>query len=215
MKQDLKLSEKLFCLAINPESGGVLMGAYGTIGLTLAGSVLVELMKKGLISIDNGVVHLLNPLYQNDEIHEYFMSQIRLRHKPRKARAWIFRFNSKAGKIRKILIRQLVRNSVLRLEEKRFLFIPYHKVYLMDRTLVESIRNEVKETLLDKNNPTEEALTLAMMAAKTNLLIPIIPDKTERKIAASNLKKMPETAVSKAVQETIQMMHTTIIAAST
>jgi hypothetical protein len=214
MKQGLKLSEKLFCLSVNPASGGVFMGAASVLGMTLSGSVLVELMNKGLISIDNGVVHLLNPSYQNDEIHEYFMGPIRLRKKDRKVGTWISWFNGRAGKIQKMYIRHLVRKNVLRLEEKRFLFIPYQKVYLMDRPLVESVSNEVKHTLLGKTEPTERAVILAMMAAKTNLLSRIIPDKAERKIAASNLKKLPETPVSKAVKEVIQMMHTTVMIAT-
>lgn len=213
MKQDLRLSEKLFCLAVKPESGGFYMGVSSVVGLTLSGSVLMELMQKGLISMDNGVVRLLNPSYQNDEIHEFFLSQIRLKNKDLKIRSWIFRFNRSAGKIQKMYISRLVRHNVLRLEEKRFLFIPYDKVYLNDRPLVESIRKEVKNTLMGKNAPGEEAVILALMAEKIHLLKHIIPDKAERKIASSNLKKLPETPAVKAVKEAIQIMYTTIVAA--
>lgn len=190
------------------------MGVSPVLGMTLSGSVLIELMHKGLISIDNGMVHLVNPSYQKDEIHEFFMSQIRLRNKDQKIRTWVFRFNRSAGKIQKMYISRLVRQNVLRLEEKRFLFIPYQKVYVQDRTLVESIRNEVKKTLMGKNEPTEEAVVLAIMAAKINLLKHVIPDKAERKIATSNLRKLPEMPVVKAVKEAIQIMYTTIVGAA-
>lgn len=214
MKQDLKLSEKLFCMAVNPASGGLFMGASATLGIALSGLVLMELMHKGLISMDNGMVNLVNPSYQHDEIHEFFMSQIRLKNKDQKIRTWIFRFNRRGRKIQKMYISHLVRRQVLRLEEKRFLFIPYNKVFLMDRILAESIRNSVKNTLMGKNEPTEEAVTLALMAAKINMLRHIIPDKTERKIAVRNLKILPETPVLKAVKEAVQMMYTTVVASS-
>jgi len=215
MTQDLKLSEKLFCLSVNPKNGGILMNASAALSMTLAGSVFVELIKKELVSIENGVVHLVKPNLQNDEIHEFFLSPIRLREKDRKIRTWISWFNARGRKIRKLFLRDLVRKNVLRIEEKRFLFIPYDKVYLRDRELVESIRKEIETTLLGKTQPSDDAIILAVMAGKTNLLYRIFPERTQRKEAARNLKKLPETPISKAVQEAIQMMHAAVVAAAT
>jgi hypothetical protein len=215
MKQDLKLSEKLFCLSVNPKNGGILMSASAALSMTLTGSVFVELLKKELVSIENRVVHLVNPTVQNDEIHEFFLNPIRLREKDRKIRTWISWFNGRGRKIKKMFIRDLVRKNILRTEEKRFLFIPYTKVYLMDRELVESIRKEVETTLLEKTEPTDDSIILAMMADKTGLMSRIFPERAQRKEAARNLKKLPETPISKAVQEAIQMMHVAVIAATT
>src|SRR5665648_1228549 len=89
MDKTLKLSEKLFCLAVNPKNGGILLNASSALNMTLTGSVFVELMKKDLISIEKGIVHILNPEVQNDEIHEFFMNRIRLRGKDRKMRTWV------------------------------------------------------------------------------------------------------------------------------
>lgn len=215
MERELKLSEKLFCLSVNPKSGGILMNASAALSMTLTGSVFVELIKKDLVSIENGVVHLGKPTLQNDEIHEFFLKPIRLREKDRKIRTWISWFNARGRKIRKLFIRDLVRNNVLRIEEKRFLFIPYDKVYLRDRELVESIRQEVETTLLGKTQPADDSIILAVMAGKTNLMRRIFPERTQRKEAARNLKKLPETPISKAVQEAIQMMHAAVVAAAT
>lgn len=215
MTQDLKLSEKLFCLSVHPKNGGILMNASASLSMTIAGSVFVELIKKELVSVENGVVHLIKPTIQNDEIHEFFLNPIRLREKDRKIRTWISWFNARGNKIRKLFLRDLVLKNVLRIEEKRFLFIPYDKVYLMDRELVESIRKEVETTLLGKSNPSDDSIILAVMAGKTNLLYRIFPDKVQRKQAARVLKNLPETQVSKAVQEAIQMMHAVVIAAAT
>lgn len=215
MNQSLKISEKLFCLSVNPKNGGILMNASAALEMTITGSVFVELTKKELISIEKGVVHLLNPNYQNDEILEFFLNPIRLREKDRKIRTWISWFNNRARKIKKLFIRQLVRKNVIRTEEKRFLFIPYTKVFLMDRELVENIRKEVETTLLGRGEATDESIILSMMAAKTNLMSRVFPERTKRKEATRNLKKLPETPISKAVQEAIQMMHAAVIAATT
>ena len=215
MTQDLKLSEKLFCLSVNPKNGGILMNAAAALSMTIAGSVFVELIKKELVSIENGVVHLEKPTIQNDEIHEFFLKPIRLREKDRKIRTWISWFNARGRKIRKLFLRDLVRKNVLRIEEKRFLFIPYDKVYLRDRELVESIRKEVETTLLGKSTQSDDSIILAVMAGKTNLLQRVFPERAQRKEAARNLKKLPETQVSKAVQEAIQMMHAAVVAAAT
>jgi hypothetical protein len=213
MDKSLKLSEKLFCLAVNPRKGGILLNASSALSMTLAGSVFVELLKKELISIQKGVVHLENTSVQNDEIHEFFLNRIRLRSKDRKLRNWISYFNVRSRKIQKLFIRSLSRKNVLRTEEKRILFIPYEKVYLMDRELVENIRKDVEIALLERTASSDELIILSVMVGKTNLLSRIFPDRERRRQANRNLKNLPETDVSKAVQEAIQMMHAAVYAA--
>ena len=215
MDRSLKLSEKLFCLAVNPKNGGILMSASSTLSMALTGSVFVELMKSELVSIEKGVVHLQNPMIQNDEIYEFFLNPIRLRQKDRKLRNWISYFNVRGRKIRKLFIRSLVQKNVLRTEEKRFLFIPYEKVYLMDRELVENLRKNVETASLGIGVSSDDQLILAVLAAKTNLLSRIFPDRARRKEAERYLKNLPETDISKAVQEAIQMMHAAVVIAAT
>lgn len=215
MKVDLKLSEKLFCLSVNPDNGGFLMNASTTLGITVAGSVLVELMNKGMITFVNKGIHLIKPSVQNDAIHEFFLQPIRQHRKDRKIRNWISWYQFRAHKIRKLFIRELKLKNVLRVEERRFLFIPYEKVFLMDRSLIENIRKEVEDTLLGKVALTEESAILAMMVAKTNLLRRVLPDREQRKIAASFIKNLPDTPVTKAVQEALQLMHTAAYVAAT
>lgn len=211
MEKSLKLSEKLFCLAVNPKKGGIFLNASSALGITLTGSVFVELMNEGVITIQNKAVHLQKTGIQNDEIHEFFLKPIRQREKDRKVRMWISVFNVKNRKIQKLFIRGLVRKGILRTEEKRILFIPYEKVFLSDRNRVELIRKEVEDAALGIGIPTEESLILAVMVAKMNLFPQIIPDRLRRKEALSNLKKLPESVVSKAVQEAIQMVYTAMI----
>jgi len=215
MDRSLKLSEKLFCLAVNPGNGGIFLSASSALSMTLTGSVFVELMKAELVSIEKGVVHLKNPMIQNNEIFEFFLNRIRLRQKDRKLRNWISYFSVRGRKIQKLFIRNLVQKNVLRTEEKRILFIPYEKVYLMDRELVESIRKNVENASLGIGVSSDDTLILAVLAAKTNLLSRILPDRTRRKEAARYLKKLPETDISKAVQEAIEMMHAAVFVAAT
>lgn len=215
MDKSLKLSEKLYCLAVNPKNGGILLNASAALSMTLTGSVFVELLNKELVSIEKGAVHLINSTVQNDEIHEFFLNRIRLRGKDRKMRTWISYFNVRGRKIQKLFIRDLVRKNVLRTEEKRFLFIPYEKVYLMDRELVDTIRRDVENASLGKITPNDDTLILSLMVFKTNLLSRIFPERVRRKEAAWFLKNLPETDISKAVQEAIEMMHAAIFVAAT
>ncbi len=41
MDRSLKLNEKLFCLAVNPKNGGILLNASAALNMTLTGSVFV------------------------------------------------------------------------------------------------------------------------------------------------------------------------------
>ncbi len=214
MDRSLKLSEKLFCLAVNPKNGGIFLNASSTLAMTLTGSVFLELMNKQVISIENGVVHLINPTVQNDEIYDFFLHRIRERAKDRKLRTWISRFNVRGRKIQKHFIRTLVRKNVIRTEERRILFIPYEKVFIMDRELVEKIRMEVENTFLRRSETTDEALILAAMVEQTSLLSRIFPDRARRKEARRFLKSLPQTQIIKAVREAIQMMHAAVFAAT-
>lgn len=212
MDRSLKLSEKLFCLAVNPRKGGLLMSASSTLSMTLTGSVIVELLKKELITVENGILHLENSNIQSDEIHEFFLNRIRQRAKDRKLRNWISYFNVRGRKIQKLFIRSLMHKNVMRTEQKRILFIPYEKVFLMDQVLVENIRKDVEMTLLNVAGSSDESIILSVMVAKTNLLSRIFPDRERRKIASRNLKKLPDTDISKAVQDAIDMMHSAVYA---
>ncbi|BBE16804.1 golgi phosphoprotein 3 [Aquipluma nitroreducens] len=214
MDRSLKLSEKLFCLAVNPIRGGILLNSSATLAITLTGSVFVELMNKGLVSIEKGIVHLEDPTFQNDEVYEFFLNRIRLRGKDRKLRTWISYFNVRGRKIQKHFIRSLVHKNVLRTEERRILFIPYEKVFLRDRDLVESILKEVETSLQGRGEQSDESIVLAMMVAKTNLLRRVFPERAQRKEASRFLKNLPETTVSKAVQDAIQMMHAAVFVAA-
>lgn len=215
MDRSLNLSEKLFTLAVNPKKGGIFLSASSALGMTLTGSVFVEMINAGLISSEKGLVHVENPVVQRDEVLEFFMSRIRLREKPRKMRNWISYFNVRGRKIQKLFIRSLVRKQVLRTEEKRILFIPYEKVYVMDHALVENIRKDVEATFLLKTDPNDEALILAVMIGKSNLLSRIFPDRARRKEAARFLKKLPETEISKAVQDALQMAQAAVFVSVT
>ncbi len=215
MDKSLKLSEKLFCLAVNSMKGGIYLNATAAITMTLTGSVFVELKQKGFVFINRGMVHLVNPTIQSDEILEFFLNRLRLKNKDRRMRTWIMYFNGRGRKIRKLFIRNLVQKNVLQTEERRILFFPYTKVFLKNHELVERIRKDVENALIGSSVLSDDLLILAVMAAKTNLLRRIFPDNVRRKLALRNLKKLPETEISKAVHEAIEMMHTSIYAAVT
>jgi hypothetical protein len=215
MDRSLKLSEKLFALAVNPKRGGILLNASSALSMTLTGSVFVEMITNGLVRLEKGVVHVQNPAIQHDEVLEFFMRRMRERSKPRKMRNWVSYFNIRGRKIQKLFIRSLVRKQVLRTEERRILFIPYEKVFVMDHMLVENLRKDVEAAFQLKTDPNDEALVLAVMIGKSNLLSRIFPDRARRKEAARFLKKLPETEISKAVQDAIQMAHAAVFVSAT
>ena len=212
MDKSLKLSEKLFCLAVNPKKGSIYLNATAALTMTLTGSVFVELKQKGLVFVDRGMVHLVNPTIQSDEILEFFLNRLRIKNKDRRMRTWIAYFHARGRKIQKLFIRHLVQKNVLRIEERHMLFFPYNRVFLKDPILVDHIRKDVENALLSSSVISDDLLILAMMASKTNLLRRIFPDKVRRKHAIHNLKNQPETEISKAVQEAIVMIHESVFA---
>lgn len=213
MNKPLKLSEKLFCLVVNPKKGGILLSASSALGMTLTGSIFIELMNKEIVSIENKRVRLINPSLQSDDVHEFLLRKIREHKRDRKIRVWISYFSARKRKLQKLFIRDLVRRNVLRTEERRILFIPYEKVFLMDRSLVDSVVKEVENAVFGREQRTEESLTLAVLVAKSNLLSRIFPERSRRKEALRILKKIPDTEISNAIQDAIQIARTATYAA--
>lgn len=213
MNRSLKLSEKLFCLAVNPERGGILLSASSALGMTLAGAVFAELADKQLVSIEKKVVRLINPTIQADRTHEYFLVKLRLHGKPRKMSRWISYFNIRRRKTQRLIIRDLVANGVLRTEEHRILFIPYQKVYLQNRQLVAEVARQVEQTIFGTDQATEENIILALLVWKTNLLAWVISDRKRRKEAINRLKAIPETELIRAVKEAILIADAATFAA--
>ena len=214
MKQDLKLSEKLFCLSVNPSKGGIYQEAAAALNMTLPAAVLMELISKGILSTDNKRIHLANPSHQNDPIYEFFLDPVRKHGKDRRISSWISWYNLRARKIHKLFIRDLVQKNMIRVEERRFLFIPYDQIFLMDTSRVENMQLEIENVMLGKTEATEETTILAFMVSKTNLMRRILPDRAQRQIASLFIKKLPETQVSKAVSDAITMMNATVFIAA-
>lgn len=213
MDRSLKLSEKLFCLAVNPAKGGILLSASPTLGMTLAGSVFVELMAKRLISMEEKSVRLINPSMQSDPVHEFFLRKLREHGRPRKLRRWISYFNLRKRKIQKLVIREMVRKNVLRTEEHRILFIPYEKVCLADRELADTLRRELEQVIFGIEGQSDERIMLAVLVWRGNLLSRIFTERKRRKEAVKNLKKIQEPEVIKAVREAIMMANAATFAA--
>lgn len=215
MEKTFKLSEKLFCLAINPAKGGVLMNSATALPMAITGAVLYELSKQDIISLKDNIVSLKSSNINSDEVFEFFLKHIRLKEKNRKIRYWISYFNNKSRTIHKMFVTGLVRRNILRVEEKRFLFIPYKKTYLSNRVIVESFAKEIEEFALGTKNYSDDIVILSILAQKLNLMSRIFPDRQKRKEAAKKLKSIPESDISKAVQEFMNSINTAVIIAAT
>lgn len=215
MDSSLKISEKLFCMAVNPVKGGILMNSATALPMVLTGAVFYELSKNGIISIEDNIVVLKNRNINSDEILEFFLRHLRLKEKNRKIRYWVSYFNNKSRAIHKKFIIGLVRKNILRVEEKRFLFIPYKKTYVSNRPLVESFSKEIEQFVSGKIKENDEIVILALLALKLNLMGRIFPDRKERKEAVRKLKKLPESEITKAIQDYVNMINTAVIVSAT
>jgi hypothetical protein len=211
MVQHLKLSEKLFCLSINP-SGGIFMSSFGNLSLTLTAAVFDELLKKELISITNGKVHPIDSSARNDAVHEFYLHAIRSKPHERKLQNWMIWFNRRARKIRMIFAKELASKNILRIDKKRFFFISYDKIYLSDLELVEKIMKEVEEAIFSTTFSNDNSVLLAILCNFTNLIKRIVHDKVKQKHAKNILKKLPENDVVKALNEALDFMYASAFA---
>jgi hypothetical protein len=134
---DLSIAESFLFILHHP-SKSQFRGNEVHLSISLRAAILLDLLQKGAITIQNAEVQPTGKKVDLNEVEKKVLDVLNSSRKLRKTRYWLQHLFSKA-KIKKWDIwRPMVRKGLVGLERKKFLgFIPYH-VSKMNRTLVQS-----------------------------------------------------------------------------
>jgi hypothetical protein len=198
----LKLYEELFLISINDATGQVAGVAASYLPYGLAGALLVELALLGKVQADGKRLAVLDPTPTGDELLDEALATVAASAKPRKLAHWINALGS--GKLHKRVARGLAARNVLRIEEKRVLWvIPYEAYPQQDASAKYWVKARLRGMVLGGEPPEPRAVALLSLLRGCRLL-GLVFTKDERKAARQKIETLAGADLfGQAVAETL------------
>lgn len=214
---DLLLTEELMLLALDDEKGTIVPHAGTSLDFGLAGAVLIELKRAGLIRIENHKVIPADGLSASDQISgepllDTCWQQIRKAHISHTVRYWISRLGGKMHPLRAELIDGLVRKGILEKKAGRVLWLFKSSRYPMVNSAYENrLRARIRAIVLENHQPDMKEYVLLALIKACSLLPELFPDAKEQQTAIGQMDSLLASnqyaeAIDEAVQEIQQMI---------
>jgi len=181
----LSLHEELFLLAIDDAKGKVAVHAQGILDYGLAGAILAGLALQGKLVVREERLNLVDATPSENPILDQALEAIASSDRPRKATHWI---NVLAGKkLPQQVTQELLSKGVLRVEEKRVVWVIPDPVYLQQDA---SAKFWLKERLraMTLGGAKAEPASLALLSLlKACHLLSLVFTRDERKAAVGKV----------------------------
>lgn len=213
MTSTLTLPQKLFILAIDDEKGTLSYADRSNFGYSLAGAVLAELALRGKIRLEDGRLLMADPIPPGDPALDRAMNLILAEKKPRKLQRWIEKLGG--GQTLELIAEQLAARNVIRIEEKRFLWvIPYETYPQVDASAKYWLKQHLRGVVL-AGEAAEPADVILLNLLRACDLLRLVFTRDERKAAARKVQEMVKGEVfGEAVAQLIKEIEAAAAAAA-
>ena len=177
---ELTLAEQFIFLAQHrTKYYSVIGSAQRSVGLT--GALLLQLFKKESLTLEDAHLVSRKTSLDLDQMEALVLERINASKKKRKIKHWIHRLYPKSEPWRKIIHHRLEKKGLFSIERRKFLFIPYTRVYITNLPFHAAFVNRIKEALEKPQEiPVETRQLLALIKA-TDMYKALSEDKKERK----------------------------------
>jgi hypothetical protein len=201
----MNLPLELMILALDDESGKISSCAAGTLGYSLAGAFLMELILQRRIALENKKIVILNSEPLKDDILEDVFLEIKNVNKERNASDWISSGANYYSRFRDTLFRELMAKGIVdRVESKsmKIFTTVRHPIIRMD--VKDEILARVQSVLLDEIE-ADGRLVCLLSLMKTSSLVKSLFDKEHRKEIETKIAEITKNSnMEKAILEAIQ-----------
>ncbi len=204
---DLSLKEKLFILSLGEK------GFTGTsfLGFGLAGAGILELVQSGKADEKGKMLVLKSTKHTNDAILDYFTDTIRQSSKKKKIKHWVAKFGNRPGRLKKLLIPEMLEKKIIRKVKKRFLIFKYYRYPVYNSSIREELIKSMISYSRSKKDGDDELLFLLCGAIK--IFNKVFSDKANRKKANAIFKELKKKDfVISGVTEAVQAVQAAILA---
>ncbi len=209
---NLTIAEKFLVIAHHAEKGRFITSdvqmSYGLIG-----ALILDLLLEKWFTIDNKLLILQNQKTSSNQVFEDMLSQIRREEKPKKIKRWITKFSYRSRKYKWTILSKLEEKKVVKIEHKKFLFIPYRQVFLLNQQVRKEILAALSQKILTSKKLSEEETSVLSLIEACKLHKTLSSDKTELRTIKMELKRLlKESPIADAVDATIKQVQAAIAA---
>lgn len=202
MNESIPLSQKLYSLGIHPEKGGIISASITAMDYVLIGSLFLELYQNKNIRFENKRIIVLN-LSSGNELHRFILEKLSKSKKPLRISRWINKLHLSSKFIRKEVQQELVKNRVIRMQPKQFLFFKWQKPILVNKQFVFNLISLIENQVF-RGTIVEDELVLLSFIKPAGLMKRLFPERSKRKQAKIKMNKLLiENQVSIAVADAI------------
>jgi hypothetical protein len=212
------VTSQFVLLSLHPEKGRVLIRKTH-FRYALAGSVLMDFLLRGEISLENK--RLVPGIRKNGEkVHDMFAEIMDGHPRPRRISFWIRRLSLKSYMVFKETVSSLTSSGILMNDRRYFInIVPYNRYILTDKMVRKEIIEGLRGVLLHGKEPTgvQSMLIGLLKAARAHYLL--AKERSERsvlRIKCRDFKTEDEMAseIDRAIREVQAAIIASVTAAS-
>lgn len=207
------IAENFILLNKKPDKAGYYFsGPVLSAGLT--GAVLFDLSLEGKIELKEQVIIAKSAKTDLSETHDQVLKILYNDKKVRKIKNQIARISRKSCKYRHQILSDLEKKRIVRVENKRFLFIPYKSARVLDTSVRSKLIDELRAVVLKGKKPDPEMTSLLGLVEAGKMYKVLSRDKSEIKKIKAKLKDiLSDDSISQGVNKVIREMQAAIAAA--
>jgi len=156
----LTAAERFLILAHHPVKANYVIPEQ-TRNAGMIGSILLDLAAEDKIKIENGMVLVRSTNTKLLLPHRVVLQRMHQSTKPRKVKTWISRFAQAPGRHHREILTALERKGIVRIDRKKFLFIPYWRTSLIKSSEREEMIREMQAAVINAAVISSTAATSA------------------------------------------------------
>jgi hypothetical protein len=210
----LTAAERFLILAHHPEKANYVIPEQ-TRNAGMIGSILLDLAAEDKIKIENGVVLVRSTNTKLLLPHRVVLQRMHQSNKRKKVKTWISRFAQAPGRHHREILTALERKGIVRIDRKKFLFIPYWRTSLIKSSEREEMIRDIREIIF-KGRPVknENAILLGLIQACKMFKV-VCQDKEEIRTCKMKLKEIiASNVISGSVDKVIREMQAAVVNAA-
>lgn len=211
---ELNIVEKFLILAQHPTKGRFVIPDL-KINHGIIGAILLEMSIDNKIVIENDRLILKNTKNDDNQIIAEVSEIINNSKKLRKIKNWIPKLENKARKYKWIILKDLVRKKIIRIEKKKFLgIIPYKSCYLINSKIRYDLIKELKRRVQYHRDLDSANVSVLGLIEACHMYKVLTTEKAELKRIKKELKKIiKESPIADTVDKTIKEVQAAVISA--
>ena len=180
----LTFVEEILLLFLDDETGKFENMYYEEFKYALAGAVLMDLALRSKIDTDLEQLKVADPTPTGEEILDRFLSMISESDEEMNTFYWVSEIAKRGAEIRDKALESLVNRGILRVEEKKILWVIGVRRYpTVDDTQEKEVRRRLAELLKSDDIPSPHDVVLVSLADTFDLFPQIVGEYEAKKLA--------------------------------